>query len=616
MDEETNGPSLGEIKRWTVPALRDFLRVRGLKTTGLKDDLISLVNAAVLLRYPIKPDEIAEDRRRSAEYAELLIVKGTSTKLPDPLSLTEGWIKETDGGVKQWPPVSYFEVAAWILSEAPCVSLPRGSSKDQERDTLHKRLLSDYKEGKAYSYFDSKWLNEVLYHPIAPDSDMCLVKTTCTPSQSIRNIPHTVWVALEKKSGSIVSAYCSCFAGLGSTCNHVAAVIFNLDHAFMMGESTPCTSKECTWNVYSGGAAAVLKAKPIIEMEWVKPNYHKGANRTPINSVKKKLFNPLENSTNKPTSSGLFDAMFPSCQNSTVFKYMHHDTPPPPAFPPQADFNLDTEMETETTVDCTPLQSLSEMASGKQTVQSFIDSLPAYTINQVATIEVETRGQADNTQWANFRSGMITASNLKSVVTRNDTLHNEHTSLSKDPQPLIKTLMGYTPLDPDLPSLKYGRLLEPLAREAYKGIQKEKGHQNMEVTECGLFVHPKKAFLGASPDGLVQCTCCGEGLLEVKCPRTSAMEKPRENNTDFLQLSERGDTELKHKHSYFYQVQAQMGVTGRRWCDFFVYSKAGYHLERIYFNEDFRMGAAVAAEQFFKEYIAPELVHRKIDNEE
>lgn len=29
-----------------------------------------------------------------------------------------------------------------------------------------KRLLSDYKEGKAYSYFDSGWLQELLYHPI------------------------------------------------------------------------------------------------------------------------------------------------------------------------------------------------------------------------------------------------------------------------------------------------------------------------------------------------------------------------------------------------------------------------------------------------------------------
>ena len=25
-------------------------------------------------------------------------------------------------------------------------------------------------------------------------------------------------------------------------------------------------------------------------------------------------------------------------------------------------------------------------------------------------------------------------------------------------------------------------------------------------------------FLGASPNALVECSCCGEGVLEIKCP--------------------------------------------------------------------------------------------------
>ncbi|KAI8502455.1 hypothetical protein Bbelb_200430 [Branchiostoma belcheri] len=133
----------------------------------------------------IQQDEIAEDRARSTQYAELLKVNGT--KLSDPLlDLTEGWLKEKDA-VEQWPPVGFTDIAKWLLCEAPC-----------------RRLF---------------------------------VKTTCTPSQSIRNIPHTCWVAVDKKSGRILSAYCSCFAGLGSTCNHVAARMFKMEHAFMVGAS-------------------------------------------------------------------------------------------------------------------------------------------------------------------------------------------------------------------------------------------------------------------------------------------------------------------------------------------------------------------------------------------
>jgi hypothetical protein len=82
-----------------------------------------------------------------------------------------------------------------------------------QKAPLTKRLLSDYKEGKAYSYFDSKWLDQVFYHPISDDSSICLVKSQSIPSQKIKNNPHQVWVAIEKKTGTIKSSYCTCFAG-------------------------------------------------------------------------------------------------------------------------------------------------------------------------------------------------------------------------------------------------------------------------------------------------------------------------------------------------------------------------------------------------------------------
>ncbi|KAI8480697.1 hypothetical protein Bbelb_415900 [Branchiostoma belcheri] len=98
MEDEADGPSLEEIGHWKVPALKVFLRERGLKTTGSwrKAELrASLAYSAVQLGIPVKQDEIAEDRARSTQYAELLKVNGT--KLPDPLlDLTEGWLKEND----------------------------------------------------------------------------------------------------------------------------------------------------------------------------------------------------------------------------------------------------------------------------------------------------------------------------------------------------------------------------------------------------------------------------------------------------------------------------------------------------------------------------------------
>ena len=35
---------------------------------------------------------------------------------------------------------------------------------------------------------------------------------------------------------------------------------------------------------------------------------------------------------------------------------------------------------------------------------------------------------------------------------------------------------------------------------------------------AGFYVNLSFPHLGASPEGIVSCACCGEGLLEIKCP--------------------------------------------------------------------------------------------------
>lgn len=71
-----------------------------------------------------------------------------------------------------------------------------------------------------------------------------------------------------------------------------------------------------------------------------------------------------------------------------------------------------------------------------------------------------------------------------------------------------------------------------------------------EVQVCGIYKHPTIEGTHASPDRLV-----GEdGLVEIKCP----------NSATHL------ETLLKKKiaGNYITQMQWQMAVTGRKWCDF------------------------------------------------
>ena len=44
-----------------------------------------------------------------------------------------------------------------------------------------------------------------------------------------------------------------------------------------------------------------------------------------------------------------------------------------------------------------------------------------------------------------------------------------------------------------------------------------KEHREFNITPAGLVLYIKRACFGALPDSFVSCTCCGAGVLEVKC---------------------------------------------------------------------------------------------------
>lgn len=56
---------------------------------------------------------------------------------------------------------------------------------------------------------------------------------------------------------------------------------------------------------------------------------------------------------------------------------------------------------------------------------------------------------------------------------------------------------------------------EKQAQLVYKTM-KQKDHQQFKVEDSGLWLHTEHVHLGASPDGIVNCDCCGRGVLEIK----------------------------------------------------------------------------------------------------
>ncbi len=73
----------------------------------------------------------------------------------------------------------------------------------------------------------------------------------------------------------------------------------------------------------------------------------------------------------------------------------------------------------------------------------------------------------------------------------------------------------------------------------------------MNVSDRGLCVHPDFPYFGASPDGVVECDCCGRGVIEIKCPfscRERSFSKASEDSPSFcLGTNEDGQFQLKKK---------------------------------------------------------------------
>lgn len=205
------------------------------------------------------------------------------------------------------------------------------------------------------------------------------------------------------------------------------------------------------------------------------------------------------------------------------------------------------------------------------------------------------------------KEGRVTASTFHDVKTKMDKLHK---GLATSMNNVIEKVCGYTST-PDLPALKYGRNMESEAREVYLKFHKQQCGRNVTAKECSLFIDKKNRFIGASPDGVIQCNKCGEGLLEIKCPITACGVVPTAETVKYLKKY--GEVVMLNKsHRYYTQIQGQLGVTGKNWCDLFVYSRLGFHVERVLIDTSMWQLCLQNIQEFYTSCILKELMEQTV----
>lgn len=240
----------------------------------------------------------------------------------------------------------------------------------------------------------------------------------------------------------------------------------------------------------------------------------------------------------------------------------------------------------------------------KKTIAAFKESLHL-TDDQIREIEQSTRDQKLSLRWHSERRFRITASNFGSILHRKE---------STPPDKLVLRLLQQKSFS--TPALKYGIDTEPKAREEYVAYQHIHGHGDLAVSPSGFIVSSSHPFLGASPDGAVyDPSNCQEpfGFLEIKCPYTARNISPKDACSDSgfscIVDENTGCLLLKQNHAYFAQVQGQMAIGGRPWCDFVIYTSQGISVQRIKYDESYWSNELLPKLiTFYDNCVAPEIV--------
>jgi len=82
-------------------------------------------------------------------------------------------------------------------------------------------------------------------HPVGEDQGRMIATANVRHSQSVTAPPLKSWVAAER-CGTIICSHCTCMAGLGGACSHIAALLFAAE-AHNRLKDTSCTSQPCAW---------------------------------------------------------------------------------------------------------------------------------------------------------------------------------------------------------------------------------------------------------------------------------------------------------------------------------------------------------------------------------
>lgn len=191
-------------------------------------------------------------------------------------------------------------------------------------------------------------------------------------------------------------------------------------------------------------------------------------------------------------------------------------------------------------------------------------------------------------EWLAARIGRVTASRVSEVISKGRGDTPSKSAETYMIELIAEVLTGESKPFFENTAMKWGTETEPQARDMYS-IKND----FVDIREVAYVEH--NDYILISPDGLVG----DNGLLEIKCPNTTTQIK-RALSDDY-------------SADYKAQIQMQLWVTEREWCDFVSFDPrlncdASYLQQRVYRDEEY------IEEMKTKVYAFVERMNSLIDN--
>ena len=573
----------GEPAKYTVEQLKRWLKCRGIKQTGKREDLLARVNDCLksgnshILDSCIDNGKWLEAKILRERNAESL-TSSTNTVNDVPVTVPQtGWKAFPSQDLPSL--FNYGHVYHYALESLPTLPRKKNYNEEDEDEEFTSGIghMTDKPFSNGRKYVDSGFVHDLTD---TKADDYYYVKAHVWPSMNT-DFPHNVLVVLSVKSGAVVHQL-HVIPELGR-CSHVVAVLLSLvGHVRKHGTiTTPCTSQECTWN----------KGK-----KRKKTPQRLSAAKYPSNVKKRKIevidFDPRPAKYRKVSSSHINNFV----RNLQAIS---------------ADQKKTAMWETQLTITYDDY-NLEDTSVLEQQVSNLMANLTPDCLSQMEG----TTPQNKSEKWYSERWCRITASTYSDAYRAGKKVQEGSNNASALSNKYIASNIWNTNGDkPQSYWMKYG-----LESEA-DAISKYETQTKQHVTPSGLWVNPKFPFLACSPDGLLG----QDGLVEIKslklfkehsidavCNDRKTLISKDVINRQCFSIKDNKST-LKQSHSYYYQIQMQLLVTERTFCDFVLYAKNGpVSIERIYGDDNFITEMLSVLTLFWKRVVAPEIFEMRV----